>query len=234
VENRRHLGEATWRELWDRRRRPLLAVPVGSCEQHGPHLPLDTDTRVATALAEALAQAFDDGNNPGEILVAPALAIGASGEHQGFPGTLSIGNEVMESVVVELVRSADWSGGVVLVNGHGGNALAVGRAARRMNEEGRRVLAWWPQVRNGDAHAGATETALMLAIAPHLVREHLAEPGRLEPIADLMTDMRDGGVRAVSPNGVLGDPTDATASQGRALLTRLTVDLVSTVDEWWN
>lgn len=227
------LGETTWHELWDRRPRPLIAVPVGSCEQHGPHLPLDTDTRVAVALAEGLAQAFDGGDGPGEILVAPPIAIGASGEHQGFPGTLSIGNDVMESVIIELVRSADWSGGVVLVNGHGGNAQAVQRAAQRMADEGRRVMAWWPEVRNGDAHAGITETSLMLALAPHLVRTDLMEAGRTEPVGQLIDELRHGGVRAVSPNGVLGDPTGATASHGRALLTRLVVDLVATVDEWW-
>lgn len=236
VEKRRPpvLGETTWRELWEMRRRPLLAVPVGSCEQHGPHLPLDTDTRLAVALAEGLASAFDGGDTPGEILVAPAIGISSSGEHHGFPGTLSIGNDVMESVLVELVRSADWSGGVVLVNGHGGNATAVDRAVRRLTDEGRRVVAWWPRIPHGDAHAGLTETSLMLAIAPHLVRSHLAEAGRTEPVRELLDELRRGGVRSVSPNGVLGDPTDADAAQGRALLTRLVVDLVATVDEWWH
>lgn len=235
MEDRRRtvLGETTWTDLWQRRRRPLLAVPVGSCEQHGPHLPLDTDTRIATALAEGLAQAFDGDDAPGEILVAPALTIGASGEHHGFPGTLSIGQDVMESVLVELVRSADWSSGIVLVNGHGGNAMAVHRAVTRTSDEGRRVLAWWPHVEGGDAHAGYTETSLMLAIAPHLVRVERAEVGRTEPMSELIDDLRRHGVRAVSRNGVLGDPTGASATKGRALLTRLVVDLVATVDEWW-
>jgi hypothetical protein len=111
----------------------LVAVPVGACEQHGPHLPLGTDTLVANALARALAARRPD------VVVAPALAITSSGEHAGFPGTLSIGRTVMEALVVELVRSADWSRGVVLVNGHGGNRSAVdapsprcvGRAAGR-------------------------------------------------------------------------------------------------------
>lgn len=227
---RQSLGESTWRELWQRRSRPLLAIPVGSCEQHGPHLPLDTDTRIAVALAEGLVDAFD----PGDIMVGPSLTITASGEHESFPGTLSLGVEVMEAVLVELVRSADWSSGVVLVNGHGGNAVAVRRAVSRVTAESRKVLAWWPRVPGGDAHAGDTETSMMLALAPDLVRIDLAEPGRTEPIADLIDDLRAGGVKAVSPSGVLGDPSQASASHGRALLTRLTVDLVAAVDEWWN
>lgn len=224
------LGETTWRELYAMSRRPLLAVPVGSCEQHGPHLPLDTDTRIAVALAEGLVQSFD----PGDILVAPPIAVSASGEHAGFPGTLSFGNEVVESMLVELVRSADWSSGVVFINGHGGNAEPVRRAMSLLKSEQRRALAWWPRVSGGDAHAGRTETSLMLAIAPDLVRTDIAEAGRREHVTDLIDELRAGGVRAVSPNGVLGDPSGATASHGRSLLTRLTIDLVAAVDEWWD
>lgn len=222
------LGDLNWPDVRDAAHPPVLAVPIGSCEQHGPHLPLDTDTRVAVALADALVQSFE----PGEVMVAPPITVSASGEHAGFPGTLSFGNTVVESMIVELVRSADWSGGVVLVNGHGGNATAVRRAVSTLTTEQRRVLAWWPHVTGSDAHAGHTETSLMLAIAPHLVRLERAERGRTEHVTDLIDDLRAGGVRAVSPNGVLGDPHGATAAHGRSLLTRLTIDLVAAVDAW--
>jgi creatinine amidohydrolase len=223
------LGDATWSELYDRSPRPLLAVPIGSCEQHGPHLPLDTDTRIAVAVAEGLVGSFE----PGQVMVAPALPVTSSGEHAGFPGTLSVGGAVVESMIVELVRSADWSSGVVLVNGHGGNAEPVRRAVRTLTSEGRRVLAWWPRAHGGDAHAGATETSLLLAIAPELVRLDRAVAGRKEHITELIDELRAGGIRSVSPNGVLGDPRGATATHGRSLLTRLTIDLVAAVDEWW-
>ncbi len=198
-------------ELWACSPRPLLVVPVGSCEQHGPHLPLDTDTRIATAIAAGLVEAYTDGASS-TVVLAPALTVTASGEHAGFPGTLSIGTEVFERVVVELVRSADWSSGVVLVNGHGGNAEAVQRAVALLRTEGRRVLAWWPRADGGDAHAGETETSVMLALAPSLVRTTAMEPGVTEPIGALAEALRRGGVRAVSPNGVLGDPRRASAA----------------------
>lgn len=226
----RHLGRTTWTDHWKPTRRPLLVVPVGACEQHGPHLPLDTDIRIATVLAEGLAGKFDEG----ELLVTPPLTITASGEHASFPGTLSIGSAVFEQVVVELVRSADWSAGVVLVNGHGGNRIAVERAVRLLRTEQRKVLAWWPRIPDGDAHAGDSETSMMLAIAPDLVRMHRAEVGNTEPLADILDEMREGGVRAVSANGVLGDPRHASASHGRNLLTHLAIDLVAAVDEWWD
>lgn len=222
------LGDTSWTDHWRRARPALLVLPVGSCEQHGPHLPLDTDTRIAMALAQGLAEKYEEG----DLLVAPPLAVSASGEHAGFPGTLSIGSDVFEQVLVELVRSADWSEGVVLVNGHGGNRTAVQRAVRLLEGEGRKVLAWWPRVPGGDAHAGHTETSLMLAIAPELVHMERAELGVTAPLADIIDELRTGGVVSVSRNGVLGDPLRANATHGRTLLTRLSIDLVAAVDEW--
>jgi creatinine amidohydrolase len=218
------LGDATWTDLAGAR--PVLAVPVGSCEQHGPHLPLDTDTRIAVALADRLAAARAG------VVVAPAIAVSASGEHAGFPGTLSIGTEALATALVELVRSADWSAGVVFVNGHGGNADAVGVAASTALTEGRRVLAWWPRIPGFDAHAGRAETSMVLALDPDAVRVERAEAGRREPIAELVDELRAHGVRAVSPNGVLGDPAGASAAEGAALLDQLTGDLVRAVERW--
>jgi len=217
------LGERTWPEIGDDL---ILAIPVGSTEQHGPHLPLDTDTRVATALAERLAAGRVD------VVVAPALAYGSSGEHAAFPGTLSIGQDALETVLVELVRSADRFRGVVLVNGHGGNAVPVRRAVRRLHHEGRAVLAWFPSVAGGDAHAGLTETSLLLALAPEVVRSERAEAGASGGIAGLMPILAAEGVRAVSPNGVLGDPRGATAEHGRRLLEQLSADLGDAVAAW--
>jgi len=213
------LGSRTWPEV-DRAPRPQwLLVPLGSCEQHGPHLPLDTDTRIAVAVADAAAARHDG------ALVAPPLAYGSSGEHAGFAGTLSIGQDALETVLVELVRSCDAFAGVVLVNGHGGNAAAVARAVTRLRAESRRVVAWWPALA-GDAHAGRTETSLLLAVAPEVVRMDLATPGSVEPLSALLPRLRRDGVRAVSPNGVLGNPTGATAREGHQTLDALVDDLV--------
>ncbi|CAN5531198.1 mycofactocin biosynthesis peptidyl-dipeptidase MftE [soil metagenome] len=221
VADARRLGDTAWTALDGSR--PLLVIPVGSCEQHGPHLPMSTDTIIAVALAERAARSID------HALVGPALTVTASGEHAGFPGTLSIGTDVMEQVVVELVRSADWANGTVLVNGHGGNRAPVDAAVRRLRDEGRRVEAWWPRVGGkGDLHAGHTETSLLLALAPHLVEVSAATPGsELDPdsLRRLVTD----GVGAVSANGVLGDPTAATAEHGADLLAELVDDLVTTM-----
>ena len=215
-----------WPEVAGTAPAPVLLVPVGSCEQHGPHLPLDTDTRVAGAVALRAADRL------GGAVVAPAVAVGASGEHAGFAGTLSIGTEVLTAVLVELGRSADHFGGVVLVNGHGGNAAAVAAAVARLVHEGRRALAWHAHVAGGDAHAGRTETSLVLALAPELVRVDAAEAGVTAPVGELLPALRSGGVAAVSPNGVLGDPAGASAAEGIRLLEGLVADLVATVRAW--
>ena len=202
----------------------LLAVPLGSLEQHGPHLPLDTDTRIATALAQGLADARPD------VVVAPALPYGASGEHAGFAGTLSLGTDALATAVVELVRSADHFAGVVLVNGHGGNLDALRSAASTLTGEARRVLVWGPSDPDGDAHAGRTETSLMLALDPAVVRLERAEPGATAPVSELMGALRAGGVASVAPNGVLGDPTGADAADGAERLAHLVADLVTATD----
>jgi mycofactocin precursor peptide peptidase len=205
----------------------LLAVPVGSTEQHGPHLALSTDTDLAIALCARLA-----GARPG-VVVAPPLHYGSSGEHQDFAGTLSIGQAALELVLVELCRSATTAfSRVLLVNAHGGNAETVRRAEARLRAESRDVRAWLAGWR-GDAHAGRTETSLQLALAPARVRLDRAEAGDPRPIADLLPLLRVSSVRAVSPNGVLGDPAGASAAEGEALLTSLSASLTAAVARWW-
>ena len=160
-------------------------------------------------------------------LVAPPLAIGASGEHQGFPGTLSVGTEVFAAAIVEIVRSAgpEFSR-VVLVNGHGGNADAVVRADETCRAEGRNVSVWFPRVVGGDAHAGATETSVMLALAPDQVRRADAVVGATEPLPEVLDQLRRGGVRSVSANGVLGDPRSASAEQGQVIIDQWVEEVV--------
>jgi mycofactocin precursor peptide peptidase len=220
-----NLGSRSWPELDGGAPRRLL-IPLGATEQHGPHLPLCTDTLIASAVAEGAARHRPD------LMVAPALPYGASGEHAGFPGTLSLGLKALEAALVELVRSADALAGVVLVSWHGGNAAAVRRAAARGRAEGRAVMCWEPRLpgAGADAHAGRIETSLMLAIAPEMVGA--GRPvGSCESLAAVLPRLRDLGVAEVSPSGVLGDARGATADEGRALLAGLVADLAACVAE---
>ncbi|WP_067477460.1 mycofactocin biosynthesis peptidyl-dipeptidase MftE, partial [Nocardia amamiensis] len=155
------LADLTWPEAGERAAAgAVLAIAVGATEQHGPHLPLSTDTDIAGELCARLAAARSD------VLVGPAIPYGASGEHAGFPGTLSIGQAALELLVVELCRSAtDTFGRILLVNWHGGNVEPLRRAEDLLRAESRDVRVYLPRF-DGDLHAGRSETALQLALAP--------------------------------------------------------------------
>ena len=241
------LGDRVWPEIDGR---PTLLVPVGSVEQHGPHLPLDTDARVAAAVAAQAAAAVlgtaaadgragaaremsraDGAVGSGALLVAPAVGYGASGEHEGFPGTVSIGHEALRLLLVELGRSAArWAGRLLFVNGHGGNVPTLVDVVRLLRYEGRDA-AWLACAPGGDAHAGRTETSLMLALDPACVRPEWAA-GNTAPLGHLLPAMRAGGVAAVSVNGVLGDPTGASPDEGERLLAAMAADLIAALARW--
>jgi creatinine amidohydrolase len=213
------LADLTWPEVDGR---PLVLVPVGSIEQHGPHLPLDTDTTIAVAVAEAIAGELD-----GDVLVAPPLSYGSSGEHQSFAGTSSIGTDALQAVVIELVRSMNtWAGRIVLVNAHGGNVAALSKSVLQMIAE-QHTTGWVPcATESVDLHAGITETSLMLHLRPESVRLDRAEPGETRPLAEIMPLLMAGGIGAVSPNGVLGDPSGASPETGARVLGDMTADAV--------
>jgi creatinine amidohydrolase len=220
------LGLRRWPDLPDR---ALVLVPVGSVEQHGPHLPLATDAMVADAVCRVAAESID--RTGSGVLVAPPLSYGASGEHEGFPGTVSIGHEALSVLLVELGRSATrWAGGVVFVNGHGGNVATLTEAVALLRHEGRAVAWTSTSLPDADGHAGDTETSLLRHLAPWSVRVDLMAAGATEPVAELMPRLREHGVAAVSPNGVLGDPTTSSAERGRELFERLVAILVEELD----
>lgn len=166
-------------------------------------------------------------------MLAPAIGYGASGEHESFPGTVSIGTDALRELLVEFGRSAsNWASRLLFVNGHGGNVQAVAAAAARLRYEGRDA-AWCPcAVAGGDAHAGHTETSVLLHISPNDVWLDERVPGNEAPLAELLPQLREGGVAAVSPVGVLGDPTTASAADGARLFTEMVDACVRRVAAW--
>ncbi len=212
-----------------------ILVPVGSTEQHGPHLPLNTDTQIATAVARAVAARCHSASGADEHrwLVAPSIAYGDSGEHQSFAGTISIGTDALTTLLVEYGRSAGcWAKRLVFVNGHGGNIAALRRAVRLLRAEGRDA-GWCGCVADGaDAHAGHTETSVLLHLSPSDVRTQRRCAGNDAPLPELLPAMRRGGVAAVSPVGVLGDATTATAAEGRRIFAEMVDGCLHRIGRW--
>ncbi len=207
------LGERAWPEIDGR---PTLLVPVGSVEQHGPHLPLDTDARVAAAVAARAAA------GAGALLVAPPVALRRVGRARGLPrarcrsGTRRCG-----------CCWSSWAGRRPAGRGGWCSSTATAATSRRSSRPSAccatrgATSPGSPARPGGDAHAGRTETSLVLALDPALVRP-AAGGGQHRPRSrELLPAMRAGGVAAVSPNGVLGDPAGASAEEGERLLAAM-------------
>ena len=231
----RRLAEMTWPDVADAVANGATTVilPLGATEQHGPHLPLGTDSLRAAAMADRLA-----GTLPG-ILVAPVLPIGCSDEHHGFPGLLSLSHATLADVIVDTAhRLAGWGvRRLVVLSAHGGNADALDRATERLADDlpnlDLRILGGQPALAEAvlataaadgvaaeavGLHAGEGETSEMLALRPDLVRRDAIRPGLCSGGADLLLNLRRDGLKAVTPTGTLGDPTDADAARGARYL----------------
>lgn len=207
---------------------PIVVIPVGSWEQHGPHLPFDTDTQIACAVINESLPIHDVQS----VVIAPPITITASDEHAGFAGTLSTGTEAFAASAIGIAKSATWARGVLFVNGHGGNADAFRIITQDLAHNNVRHAIWSPPFdQSDDMHAGATETSVMMHIAPHLVRNDQLVAGNTSDARELMDKMRNGGVRSVAPNGVLGDATHATAERGHETFARYCSSLRAMFDD---
>jgi creatinine amidohydrolase len=238
------LAEHTWPEveaaIADDTRTAVVAV--GSIEQHGPHLPLVMDTLAGDELARRIATEL------GDALAAPTIRPGCSGHHMDFPGTITVPAAVLMDQIRAYCRSLDEHGfeHVVLVPTHGGNFAPVNTVApevareidanvialaeldelmERMNEG---LRAAGVDYREPVVHAGATETAIVLAVAEGLVRTDELDVGHEGDIS--VSRLFSEGFRAITENGVLGDPREATAEAGEAILETITAAYVDRIE----
>jgi creatinine amidohydrolase/Fe(II)-dependent formamide hydrolase-like protein len=233
LESRFLLGELTWPEAQERFRQVDVALlPVGSIEQHGPHLPLDTDAFDADYLAKRVAAACPDP----KPIVLPLISYGVSYAHEDFSGTLSVSPDTMAKTVYEIGMNVAKHGitKLVIVNGHGGNGPALHFAAQLINRDAHIFtcvdtgetsdadINAMSDVPN-DVHAGDIETSTTLAVRPELVRMDRAEkfiPRFSNKYLDF-TSQRSVGWYArtarITPTGIFGDPTRATREKGERM-----------------
>lgn len=223
----RRLADLSWTDARDfALSGAILAIPLGATEQHGPHLPLSTDTDIAVALCDELAEARSD------VVVAPPVSYGSSGWHADFAGTLFISDEALELLVTELGRSACGTfAHVLFVSAHGGDAGPIDRAMRRLRAESWDTRAFMP-CWVGDSHAGHTETALMLALRPLSVRMHRVVSDNSAPLRAPNRELRRAGSVHTVETGILGDPVGATGLHGGLLLDCLVTELTMDVARW--
>jgi creatinine amidohydrolase len=235
----RKLAEMHWpevREALDSGTTTIVAA-AGSMEQHGPHLPFQTDTLLGTVLADAVASRLD------HVIVGPTIPFGVSEHHMAFPGTITLDTPTFKAVVRQYVASLAKHGfeNVVIIPSHGGN---FGPLASLFEETGGRIdgarflpytdLMTFIGVMNrkaaednitpqvAGAHAGETETSMVLAEQPGLVLMDKAEEGFVGTFDEAASrTVFEKGMTALTSNGILGDARPATAERGRGYIETL-------------
>jgi creatinine amidohydrolase/Fe(II)-dependent formamide hydrolase-like protein len=240
-------GELTWRQARTRiKKMDVALLPVGAIEQHGPHLPLDTDAFDADYLARRVAEACSDP----KPLVLPPISYGVSYHHADFTGTVSISNDTLAKMIYEIGMSVSRNGirKLVMINGHGGNSPALNYAAQMINRDARIFVC----VDTGetsdvdidkivetpnDVHAGEIETSTGLAVRPQLVQMDQAKKHIPKFSSRYLDFSSKRGVlwyaytRKISPSGVMGDPTKASAAKGERIWEMMIAHLVSLVED---
>jgi len=245
------LEDLTWPEV--KRLRPatkIIVFPLGSFEQHGPHLPFTTDTDIVTAVARGVER-----ERPAKVLCLPTLWPGHSTHHLHFPGTLSVSQMPYIQLVVELCRSVVKLGAkkVFLLNGHGGNDVPVRTALRELKTEFPKVrfvfASYWAlaaatieRVRQsgpgGLGHACEMETSIMLHLCPDRVKLPLARrDGPRHTDRYRKSDMAYSRpvyfvneFDEVTKTGTIGHPDLATAEKGKQFLKGIVAEVTAFVD----
>jgi creatinine amidohydrolase len=240
-----YLADETWPDLDEYFDAESLAlVPLGSTEQHGPHLPLGTDHLIAEGFAREVAERTG-------YLCTPTINVGVSPHHRQFTGTTWVDAPEFRDYVESFTRNLAYQGidRVIFVNAHGGNVDPLREVGRRLrDEEVLYAIEWmWDESipdlvdelfeQNGP-HGGPKETAMIQHLAPELVQEDRLEAARDGGIPDVeAAETHRFGSRTFydaadnTENGVLGDQTDATAEKGAELFEAASDQLVN-LCEW--
>ena len=223
-----HLDRLTWAEVKSEieNGRDTVIVPFGSTEQHGRHMPLGTDAVLGDEFGWALAGRLD-------AFLAPTVRFGCSEHHLSFAGTISLSDETFQRIVIDVVASLSRHGfrRIVLLPTHGGNFKPLAKAVAELKPvDGVKVIAFTDleglvkeafessgsygiNPAQSGSHSGEWETSLMLALRPAQVKMDQAVTGFIGPLSEIMEKVFDG-IQNLDENGVLGDPSPATAAAG--------------------
>lgn len=212
----------------------ILCLPLGAIEQHGPHLPLDTDVIVAEELTRRIVARWGEELDLWQL---PTVSISLSREHEWAPGTLSLGIQTFVALMRDMARDiarALPARNLAIVNGHGGNRGILDNLIHELRGDfALNVCVLHPfdlsgvGAGSGDVHGGRGETSVMLALDPQRVRRDLIPPGRTPPAAEAIAALIfDRGAsfpwRSDDPrlavDGVIGDARSATPELGQAII----------------
>lgn len=246
-----YLAEMTTQEAGEAAtRQAVVVIPAGAYEQHGPAMPLATDTIRAEAVVARAAERLGD-----RVVVGPSVPVGVSPHHRDYAGTVTLSTATFAAVLTDYVDSLAHHGFTrfLVVTGHGGNNATLGAIAQDLLRTHPEVEFGWVgvsalakkavaalDVSEVHGHCGEAETAQMLSVAPELVRTHLLEAGtatlaEMDPVARLSRSPGFNLALAwgrLTPNGVLGDPTRVTAGDGDRIISESVEAITQIVKEW--
>lgn len=222
-----------------------IVIAVGAIEQHGPHLPLKTDSLIGEELAHRIAKKL------GKALQGPTINVGCSEHHMAFPGTVSILDSTLKSIISDYAQSFVKHGfkNIIFIPSHGGNFTATAEVIEQLQEQhpdnniiGYTNLPKFIEIirqisieagktaEEAGAHAGENETSLVLALAEKLVEKDRFEPGFIGTIGEKEIErIFSKGMKALTDNGILGDPTNANLKDGEVYLQKLSDFLVTEI-----
>lgn len=232
------LAELTYEELARLdKTRALAILPVGATEAHGPHLPLATDVIIAEAMAKSAAERLSQ--RGASVLIAPPVAYSVAGYAAGFAGTISIAVETATALYVDIARSLARHGVSLLAiaNAHlepshlaslhaAGERIAAERIARWVFPDVTRkpwALRLTDEFKSGACHAGQYEGSIVLAERPDLVRDEIRRglPPNPQSLSRAIRDGKTSFEQAGGPRAYFGDPSAASADEGRETIATL-------------
>jgi creatinine amidohydrolase len=236
----RLIGELTFPEISQRlSATSILCLPIGSIEQHGPHLPLNTDVVLAEGVTRLIIGQWGEALDLWQL---PTVSISLAREHEWAPGTMSLSIVGMTAYVRDLGREIARSlpaRNLMIVNGHGGNRGILEVLAQELRSDfGLNICVLHPASladTNADSdapeiHGGKNETSMMLAIAPHLVRRDQIAALKMPPDGEAIrkTILQRGVTwpwttddKRIADTGVIGDPKAASAAFGQGIIDRV-------------
>jgi creatinine amidohydrolase len=209
-----------------------IIIPLGSIEQHGPHLPISTDTIIAEYLANQLTKKISS-------YALPGIPYGVSFEHRPF-FNISISNDVLSELLSQVCISLGENGfnQIIILNGHRGNMGVLQYIPQIVERNNPKVnvfgINYWHLIEREFDHGGFVETSLMLAIEPKLVQMQMAKRGYLNKKrlnSTYTTFLSNTSSFKITRNGVLGDPRKATKEEGKKIISITMKNLVRTLKE---
>lgn len=209
-----------------------IIIPLGSIEQHGPHLPISTDTIIAEYLANQLTKKISS-------YALPGIPYGVSFEHRPF-FNISINNDVLSELLSQVCISLGENGfnQIIILNGHRGNMGVLQYIPQIVERNNPKVnvfgINYWHLIEREFDHGGFVETSLMLAIEPKLVQMQMAKRGYLNKKrlhSTYRTFLSNTSSFKITRNGVLGDPRKATSEEGKKIISITMKNLVRTLKE---